>query len=175
MNDSLNDIRPYRKINRRKSRKIFVGNVAIGGDAPISVQTMTNTKTTDIQATIKQIHECVEVGAELIRISVPDQESAIALKQIIAIDERNQFMTTASYLYIKWYDPRLKWNSTLSHNIDSISVLAKSIWLPDLFITNTADSNGFITVTDSNLAFIENSGYVKLTLSLIGKQKHFFF
>jgi (E)-4-hydroxy-3-methylbut-2-enyl-diphosphate synthase len=83
MNDSLNDIRPYRKINRRKSRKIFVGNVAIGGDAPISVQTMTNTKTTDIQATIKQIHECVEVGAELIRISVPDQESAIALKQII--------------------------------------------------------------------------------------------
>jgi hypothetical protein len=93
----------------------------------------------------------------------------IALKQIVAIDERNQFMTTASYLFVKWYDPRLKWNSTLSHNIDSVSVLAKSIWLPDLFITNTADSNGFITVTDSNLAFIENSGYVKLTLSLIGK------
>jgi hypothetical protein len=92
----------------------------------------------------------------------------IALKQIVAIDEKNQFMTTASYLFIKWYDPRLKWNSSLSHNIDSISVLAKSIWLPDLFITNTADSNGFITVTDSNLAFIENNGYVKLTLSLIG-------
>ena len=93
----------------------------------------------------------------------------IALKQIVAIDERNQFMTTASYLFIKWYDPRLKWNSTLSHNIDSISVLAKSIWLPDLFITNTADNNGFITVTDSNLAFIEHNGYVKLTLSLIGR------
>ncbi len=92
----------------------------------------------------------------------------IALKQIVAIDEKNQFMTTASYLFVKWYDPRLKWNSTLSHNIDSISVLAKSIWLPDLFITNTADSNGFITVTDSNLAFIEKNGYVKLTLSLIG-------
>ena len=92
----------------------------------------------------------------------------IALKQIVAIDEKNQFMTTASYLFIKWYDPRLKWNSSLSHNIDSVSVLAKSIWLPDLFITNTADSNGFITVTDSNLAFIENNGYVKLTLSLIG-------
>jgi hypothetical protein len=92
----------------------------------------------------------------------------IALKQIVAIDEKNQFMTTASYLFVKWYDPRLKWNSTLSHNIDSISVLAKSIWLPDLFITNTADNNGFITVTDSNLAFIEHNGYVKLTLSLIG-------
>ena len=92
----------------------------------------------------------------------------IALKQIVAIDERNQFMTTASYLFIKWYDPRLKWNSTLSNNVKSISVLAKSLWLPDLVITNTAENNGFITVTDSNLAFIENDGYVKLTLSLIG-------
>ena len=92
----------------------------------------------------------------------------IALKQIVAIDERNQFMTTASYLFIKWYDPRLKWNSTLSNNVKSISVLAKSLWLPDLVITNTAENNGFITVTDSNLAFIENNGYVKLTLGLIG-------
>ena len=98
----------------------------------------------------------------------------IALKQIVAIDERNQFMTTASYLFIKWYDPRLKWNSKLSNDVKSISVLAKSIWLPDLFITNTADNDGFIKVTDSNLAFIENDGYVKLTLSLIGKYIHFF-
>jgi hypothetical protein len=96
----------------------------------------------------------------------------IALKQIVAIDERNQFMTTASYLFIKWYDPRLKWNSSLSHNIDSVSVLAKSIWLPDLFITNTADTNGFITVTDSNLAFVENNGNVKLTLGLIGNYNY---
>lgn len=79
----LNDIRPYRAINRRKSRQIFVGNVAIGGDAPISVQTMTNTPTTDVQATIRQVNECVEVGAELVRISVPDKESSDALKQII--------------------------------------------------------------------------------------------
>ena len=92
----------------------------------------------------------------------------IALKQIVAIDERNQFMTNASYLFVKWYDPRLKWNSTLSNGVASISVLAKNIWLPDLFITNTADNNGFIQVTDSNLAFIENDGYVRLTLSLIG-------
>jgi hypothetical protein len=98
----------------------------------------------------------------------------IALKQIVAIDERNQFMTTASYLFIKWYDPRLKWNSTLSNNVKSISVLAKSLWLPDLVITNTAENNGFIAVTDSNLAFIENDGYVKLTLSLIGSYIYFF-
>lgn len=83
MQEKLNEIRPYRSIHRRKSRQIFVGNVAIGGDAPISVQSMTNTRTTDIQATIRQVNECVEVGAELMRISVPDKESSDALKQII--------------------------------------------------------------------------------------------
>lgn len=79
----LDDIRPYRKINRRQSRKIFVGDVAIGGDAPIVVQSMTNTPTTDVQATIRQVNECVNVGAELMRISIPDKESSEALKQII--------------------------------------------------------------------------------------------
>jgi (E)-4-hydroxy-3-methylbut-2-enyl-diphosphate synthase len=79
----LNEIRPYRTINRRKSRQIFVGNVAIGGDAPIAVQSMTNTPTTNVQATIRQVNECVEVGAELMRISVPDKESSDALRQII--------------------------------------------------------------------------------------------
>jgi (E)-4-hydroxy-3-methylbut-2-enyl-diphosphate synthase len=83
MQEQLNEIRPYRAIHRRKSRQIFVGNVAVGGDAPISVQSMTNTPTTDVQATIRQVNECVEVGAELMRISVPDAESSAALKQII--------------------------------------------------------------------------------------------
>lgn len=81
--ENLNDIRPYRAINKRKSRKIFVGDVAVGGDAPISVQSMTNTLTTDVQATITQVNECAELGAELMRISVPDKESTDALKQII--------------------------------------------------------------------------------------------
>ena len=87
-------------------------------------------------------------------------------------------MTTASYLFVKWYDPRLKWNLTLNNNIDqvkSISLMAKNIWLPDLFITNTADENGFIRITDSNLAYIENNGYVKLTLSLVGNLLLFYF
>jgi (E)-4-hydroxy-3-methylbut-2-enyl-diphosphate synthase len=83
MNESLNEIRPYRTINKRKSRQIFVGNVAIGGDAPISVQSMTTTPTTDIQATIKQINECAEVGAEMMRVSIPDQESSAALVEIV--------------------------------------------------------------------------------------------
>lgn len=81
--EKLNEIRPYRAINRRKSRQVFVGNVAVGSDAPISVQSMTNTLTTDIQATIRQVNECAEVGAELMRISVPDKESTDALRQII--------------------------------------------------------------------------------------------
>lgn len=80
---SIEDIRPYRVIKKRKSRQIFVGDVAVGGDAPISVQSMTNTKTTDIQGTIRQVNECAEVGAEIMRISVPDKESSESLTKII--------------------------------------------------------------------------------------------
>lgn len=78
-----NEVRPYRIINRRKTRTVYVGNVAIGGDAPISVQSMTNTKTTDVEGTIRQVNECFEAGAELMRISVPDKESSESLAKII--------------------------------------------------------------------------------------------
>lgn len=78
-------IRPYRNIERRKSRKIKVGNVLVGGDAPISVQTMTNTLTTDINGTIKQIEKSAEAGADIIRVSCPDKESTIALRQIVKL------------------------------------------------------------------------------------------
>ena len=78
MQEALNEIRPYRGINRRKSKQIFVGNVAVGGDAPISVQSMTNTRTTDIEGTIRQVNECAQAGAEIMRISVPDVESSEA-------------------------------------------------------------------------------------------------
>ena len=77
------NIRPYRQIQRRKSRKIKVGNIFVGGDAPIIVQTMTNTITTDIDATLEQINSTVEAGADIIRISCPDKESTLALKKII--------------------------------------------------------------------------------------------
>lgn len=76
-------IRPYRDIQRRKSRKIFVGNVPVGGDAPITVQTMTNTLTSDVQATIEQIRRCEEAGADIVRVSCPDEESTKALKEIV--------------------------------------------------------------------------------------------
>ena len=70
------------QIKRRKSRQIIVGNVAVGGDAPISVQSMTNTLTTDVKATLKQIEQLKDSGADIVRVSVPDQDSADAFKKI---------------------------------------------------------------------------------------------
>lgn len=78
-----NTIRPWRNIERRKSRKIHVGPVAVGGDAPISVQTMTNTLTTDVAATVAQVQACAEAGADIVRISVPNADSSRALREII--------------------------------------------------------------------------------------------
>ena len=80
---SENHIRPWRNIYRRKSRQINVGNVRIGGDAPIAVQTMTNTLTTDIKNTIQQVLAASEAGADIVRVSVPDSESSKALKEIV--------------------------------------------------------------------------------------------
>ena len=79
------NIRPYRHIERRKSKKIKVGNISVGGDAPISVQTMTNTPTTDIDLTLDQIEKCVEAGADIIRVSCPDKNSTTALKKLVRL------------------------------------------------------------------------------------------
>ncbi len=76
-------IRPFRDINRKKTKEINVGNLKIGGDNPISVQSMTNTLTKDVKSTIKQIKEIENAGADLVRVSCPDLESTEALKQII--------------------------------------------------------------------------------------------
>ena len=80
---SLNSVRPWRNIYRRKSRQIYVGKVPVGGDAPISVQTMTNTLTTDAAATIAQVLAAAEAGADIVRVSVPDESSAKALREIV--------------------------------------------------------------------------------------------
>ena len=76
-------IRPFRDINRKKTKEINVGNLKIGGDNPISVQSMTNTLTNDVKSTIKQIKEIENAGADLVRVSCPDKESTVALKQIV--------------------------------------------------------------------------------------------
>ena len=77
------EIRPYRSIKRRKTKTIKVGNVSIGGDSPITVQSMTNTLTTDIKSTIKQIHQLEEAGADIVRVSCPDENSTSSLKEIV--------------------------------------------------------------------------------------------
>ncbi len=76
-------LRPWRDIERRQSRQIMVGDVAVGGNAPISVQTMTNTPTPDIKGTVDQIRRCEEAGVDIIRVSCPDEDSTAALKQIV--------------------------------------------------------------------------------------------
>ncbi|MBO6559377.1 MAG: flavodoxin-dependent (E)-4-hydroxy-3-methylbut-2-enyl-diphosphate synthase [Nisaea sp.] len=76
-------VRPYRDIHRRKSRQIRVGNVLVGGDAPITVQTMTNTLTADAKATIAQIQACADAGADIVRVSCPDEASTAAMPEIV--------------------------------------------------------------------------------------------
>jgi (E)-4-hydroxy-3-methylbut-2-enyl-diphosphate synthase len=76
-------VRPYRDIQRRKCRQIHVGPVAVGGDAPITVQSMTNTLTHDVKATVEQIQALERAGADIVRVSCPDEESSAALKDIV--------------------------------------------------------------------------------------------
>ncbi len=75
-------IRPFRDINRKKTKEISVGKVKIGGDNPIAVQSMTNTRTTDIKSTINQINKIENEGADIVRVSCPDEESSLALREI---------------------------------------------------------------------------------------------
>ena len=77
------NIRPFREIKRRKTREINVGNVKVGGDNPISVQSMTNTLTKDVKETVNQIKQIEEAGADIVRVSCPDQDSTKALREII--------------------------------------------------------------------------------------------
>ena len=77
------EIRPHRKINRKKTKEIKVGKISVGGNSIISVQSMTNTLTTDEKGTIKQIHSLEEAGADIVRVSCPDENSTKALKNIV--------------------------------------------------------------------------------------------
>src|SRR5271165_220170 len=83
MKETCMSYRPYQEIVRRKSRRVYVGKVPVGDGAPISVQTMTNTLTTDVAATVAQIRRAERAGVDIVRVSCPDQESALALKQIV--------------------------------------------------------------------------------------------
>ena len=77
------ELRPHRIIKRKKTREIKVGNLTVGGNSKISVQSMTNTLTTDIKSTVNQIHSLEEAGADIVRVSCPDENSTNALKEIV--------------------------------------------------------------------------------------------
>ena len=79
----ISEIRPFRKINRQKTKEISVGKIKVGGNNPITVQTMTNTLTTDHKSTIEQINKVTEAGADIVRVSCPDSKSTESLKTII--------------------------------------------------------------------------------------------
>src|SRR3954449_7733522 len=81
--ERMMSIRPWRDIERRQSRQVMIGSVPVGGDAPISVQTMTNTPTADAKATMDQIRRCEDVGADIIRVSCPTAQDTAALKEIV--------------------------------------------------------------------------------------------
>jgi len=76
-------IRPFRDIERKKTKKIKVGKIEVGGDSPITVQSMTNTLTTNVKDTVNQIKQLEDAGADIVRVSCPDQESSLSLKKII--------------------------------------------------------------------------------------------
>ena len=90
------------------------------------------------------------------------------LKQIINVNEINQIITTSSYFYVVWNDPRLAWDPADYNSTIIIRVQANLIWLPDLYVLNTADSNGFIlsTISDSNYAYVLANGNVCLGIGL---------
>ena len=77
------ELRPFRKIERKKTKQIMVGDVPIGGDSKISVQSMTNTITSDVASTVKQIADLEDAGADIVRVSCPDEQSTAALKDIV--------------------------------------------------------------------------------------------
>ncbi|SEO69337.1 4-hydroxy-3-methylbut-2-en-1-yl diphosphate synthase [Salinihabitans flavidus] len=80
---SINPIRPWRNIERRRSRRIYVGNVPVGDGAPIAVQTMTNTDSSDVAATVAQVQAVAEAGADIVRVSTPDAASTRVLREVV--------------------------------------------------------------------------------------------
>lgn len=89
-------------------------------------------------------------------------------KQIVSLDDKNQIITSSSTLLVSWFDTRLTWNNVSLYPLESITVKANQLWLPDLYVINAADSNGFLTVSDSNMALTTYYGKITVTFGLNG-------
>lgn len=90
----------------------------------------------------------------------------LTMKKLVSVDEKNQI---ASFFYVNWENPRLAWNNTQYSYYLAISIQLKKIWFPDLYVINTADTNGYVSVSDSSLAVIDVNGLIITNLGLIGK------
>lgn len=92
----------------------------------------------------------------------------ISMKQIVAVNEKSQIITTSSYLFVSWNDQRLSWIPAEYNNLYSINVPAFQIWLPDLYVINTADSNGFLSINSNYFGLLFYNGTIILNIGLIG-------
>jgi nicotinic acetylcholine receptor, invertebrate len=91
----------------------------------------------------------------------------IDTKKIVSIDEKNQIMTASFYIGQAWEDPRLAWNSSLYDNITLINIPAKDVWLPDIYVINTADIDGYLPITDSTYITLNKDGFLVLITPLV--------
>lgn len=119
-----------------------------------------------IKSLILNSYDSSILPQDLVQISV-----GLSFKQIVKLDQTSQILTSSSILIATWTDQRLTWNAT-QYPMQTITLKAKQIWLPDLYIINSADSNGFLPISDSNLAVILPNGFVYLTYSLTSKFKN---
>lgn len=101
--------------------------------------------------------------SESVKISIH-----LALKKITSLDEKNQILTTSSYLFAKWSDKRLAWNESI-YNRTHVPIYASKIWLPDLYVINSAQQDAFLTMTDYDIVWVDSSGEVFATYDLLGR------
>ena len=142
-------------IIRKKTRQIHVGNVAIGGDAPIVVQSMTNTDTADVESTVEQIHRLQEVGCELIRVAVPDLDAARAITSI-----RSQI--TIPLIADIHFDSRLA-VAAVEHGAQAIRIN------PDYAEAHYSLGVAYLLIRDRNSALDEYKILEKLDIDLANK------
>ena len=98
-------------------------------------------------------------------------EIHLALKQVISIDEKNQVLNALVYVTQMWYDPRLVWNPSDYDDLDEIRIPAKSIWIPDTILINTADTDAFLKVSDSSIVAIDSDSEIHLELAVLVRSR----
>ena len=103
--------------------------------------------------------------------SLVSVEIHLALKQVISLDEKNQILNTLVYVTQKWYDPRLNWNTSDYEGLKVFKIPAKYIWIPDTMIIDTADTDGFLKVSDTNIAAIDYNSEIHLELSVLVRSR----